>query len=489
MSEEIVISGVGDPETNSASCGCDLHQEPEMHGAPHPLPLSSRSRMEEFHDCPRLRYLAHEAFGTGYEPVGVSVPLVTGGAAHVGFAGLLSGRDLEEAVSDSLSVYDAQCKDRQFDLADLAAQSYTYQEQRALVEALVRLAGLRIVPQLLAQYEILEVERMDTRRLGDVTWRSIPDALMRDRQTDDLVILSWKTTADYNPKRKEKEVRTDTQGISEAWTIQERLDRAWDATGALRLLLSDSHAGIFGSRTLPPRVSAIQMVYVLKGEKREVDWTDASGNSIKVWAHQSPLIRGYVDPVAMPSIFAAGKYWRCSAPHPMRKSQWYPNAECPGNGRRHEHPDSLKPFCAWETLGVRRWMEILDGMGALGSTLLPYSDGYVLNSQFVLPVPIFRDPKQEEKWRRQTEAEEGRIQYSLSDVRRVEASLAQDADWWEYYDIQLDSSFPQNRRECSDHFGRDCPMYAICWGPEHIARDPVASGLYQVRKGREERGK
>src|SRR6185369_4864922 len=154
---------------------------------------------------------------------------------------------------------------------------------------LVRLAGLRVVPRLLEIYEVLEVERLDTRILhaevgGDylsaelqaaldihgepgfqITWRSIPDALLRSRSDGGLYLLSWKTCSSLPF---DDDARVDMQGVSEAWAIQGRLD-----TWAQDML--DGKSGPPGwfwpeyPRGSPPKIRGVQMVYLVKGQRRD----------------------------------------------------------------------------------------------------------------------------------------------------------------------------------------------------------------------------
>jgi len=51
--------------------------------------LASRSRRQTALRCARARYFLDEAFGHGWEPVKLAVPLLTGGSVHKGLATLL----------------------------------------------------------------------------------------------------------------------------------------------------------------------------------------------------------------------------------------------------------------------------------------------------------------------------------------------------------------------------------------------------------------
>ena len=104
---------------------------------------------------------------------------------------------------------------------------YLYQEQKALVEAQVRAYARRRLRPLLDAYEVLEVEREGEWELADGLWfMSRPDALLRDRQTGDLYIQSFKTGASWDV-RKGKDAEHDAQGLSEGVEIEKRLAEWW----------------------------------------------------------------------------------------------------------------------------------------------------------------------------------------------------------------------------------------------------------------------
>ena len=451
--------------------------------------LTSRSRNAEYQDCERLRYLGHEAFGTGYEPVRVAVPLATGGATHLGIAALLLGKSTDEAAGLATEEYKRVCSGRDLDLTELESQSYTFNEQLALVEGLVRLAGLRVVPKILGEYEVMEVERMDMRELTQlpsedipgmydpesfvpIIWRSIPDALLRSRTDGDFYLLSWKTTGEYNSERAELAGRTDDQGISEAWTIEERLQRAWELAKQLRVSFGPG-AGIMGTVPYEPKIRGVQMVHLVKGRKDEFDY-----NGGKVWGVRNPLIRGYVDTSSFPVSYATSIYWRCSAPHAMRKSKWYPNGECPGDGRRHKRPDSFESFPVWETLSVKDWVEML------ANNQVSPDAGDALEPLYAMPVPFYRQQSHIDHWLAQKRHMELTIAENILQIRQWDKRVMDnptDSITREAYLYELDRRFPQRRRTCTQHYGRKCPMFEICWGSPEVAQDPVGSGLYQIR--------
>lgn len=378
-----------------------------------------RSAIVQFQRCPRSRWWLYEYQGVGLEPIRQSIPLATGTAVHMGFALLLKGESIQTAVSTTLSEYDKVCESRGLDVSDLEAYSFVYREQRALIEALIRLSALRVVPKLLETYEILEVERHGEVLLtAAVDFGYRPDALMRHREDGDLYILSLKTVGQYT-KLTEESFRVDMQGISEVWA------REQDGLGE--------------------KVRGVQMVYLVKGKK--VQQEDQPKDDIKRTRIDCPLIWGYKDQ-SFPPKMALRRKWQCSEPHPMRRSKWYPNGECPGDGRNHLLGEAWDAFPVWETLGVEEWMRLLDS-GELGQG--------ALDQNWVIPVPKFRNQEHIDHW--------------LTQVKYQESKVAES--------VNLDEQFPQFTHTCNQYFGGKCPCYEICWG---TAQEPLESGLYQLRQ-------
>ncbi len=474
--------------------------------------LTSRSRALDGLRCPRARWWLHEAQGHGFSPVKVAIPLATGSAVHAGLAALLRGSQLspdkviEAAVHVAVFAYEASCAERGLELDALESQSFVFNEQKALVEALVRLAGLRVVPRLLEMYEVLEVERLDTRTLYEdpaiatqsggkwnlggefkITWRSIPDALLRSRTDGGLYLLSWKTCSQLPY---DDDARVDMQGVSEAWAIQGRL-----GTWAQDMMDGkDGPPSWFWPeypRGSPPKIRGVQMVYLVKGQRRDAgkDAAQEQGltlDQIRAGARTrktaSPLIYGYKDQ-STPVNLATGVYWQCTAPHPMRKSQYYPEGQCPGDGRNHKRGGDWSSFPVWEALagsgGVAQWMAWLDQGQIPGSG----PESSVLDAQWALPIANYRTQEQLTGWLAQTRASEVRIARDLLALRTIEQVGPGGMGDLDALENALDVSVlgPQATDNCANWFGRRCGAWDLCWGSPHIADDPVGSGLYQIK--------
>jgi hypothetical protein len=219
-------------------------------------------------------------------------------------------------------------------------------------------------------------------------------------------------------------------------------------------------------------IRGVQMAYLFKGRKIPAK-DDTEGATGKAWRHNSPLIWGYRDQ-GFPPKLAASREWRCSSPHPMRKSKWYPDGECPGDGRNHLRGGDWQSFLASESMGVKEWIELL------ASGELNPEEGDPLSACWGLPVPNFRQLHEVERWYRQTVVQEDKIAAMLVGfpTRPIETNQV-----WEDFQGDLDMTFPQHtERWCNDTYGSKCPAWEICHGPDQVARYPLASGLYQLRR-------
>ena len=142
--------------------------------------------------------------------------------------------DVERAVKHALDEYDADLKDRGLDCELGEDALYTAREQKALVEALLRVYHLSGdgLSALLDQYQVLEVEREElwpefsTTDAFTVTMQGRADALLVERSTGDLYIKSDKTAAQFDG-RNDGSNRHDVQGLSEAMLIERRLQAWW----------------------------------------------------------------------------------------------------------------------------------------------------------------------------------------------------------------------------------------------------------------------
>ena len=211
---------------------------------------SDRSRTLTGQRCPRQRWFEyHQPNGTetpGIVPTRLNMDLLLGLTFHQGVEGILNqvltGNsftiiELDEIVKGVLEGTEGWpgmwplLKSKGLVLGDKEDAYYVYSEQAALAEALIRAYATVVLPKLLERFEVVEVERDDhaafTSNDGTFTlnWGYRADALLMERDSLDLYILSLKTTKEFD-RRKANDAERDMQGLSEVAAVDQRL-KAW----------------------------------------------------------------------------------------------------------------------------------------------------------------------------------------------------------------------------------------------------------------------
>jgi hypothetical protein len=166
-----------------------------------------------------------------------------GSAFHEGAEWLLQGQPEEAVLRAFLFLEQALNGGTSFDGETPAnvedALRYGREEQMALVEALLCGWWVHEGPSFLEQFEIVEVERegrailaRNTVHVDNVAYGGShpetmelvlmfrPDALVRERASGDLYIISWKTCSTFG-KRNVDQARHDMQSMSEMWGVEE----------------------------------------------------------------------------------------------------------------------------------------------------------------------------------------------------------------------------------------------------------------------------
>jgi hypothetical protein len=452
--------------------------------------FTDRSRCISYQRCKRQRWHEYHQDGLGIVPARQSVALTVGGCFHSGAAHLLSAsmttaaaidsslwRDYEdEAVALALAEFNEQA-DAGLDvemgeaLPRLAASpivpeieglvlpegadgwqvysqaqsggsdydAYLRAEQACLLEALVRCWARRGLPRLLAEYKVLEVEREGKWMLYEdhlheyksLEWHRLwflsrPDALLRHRQSGDLVLQSFKTTGQMDA-RKLRDAERDMQGLSEGVEVEQRLGE---------------------------RITAIRYEYILKGE-RDKRSRVAKALSARVGfearIQQSPLCYLWVKPgmTAADTEIAHSFGWT-DASGKERKLAWQSWNQAP----------------VWEHTTVGAWIDLLDA-----GTVQPETGRDVLSEQLVPPVLVYREDDDLRDMIEQVEAQEIQVQRDLSWVREAQDESEQRS--------RLNQRFPQTRTACS--YPGECAYVPICFGGADIRRDPMDSGKYKAR--------
>jgi hypothetical protein len=255
-----------------------------------------------------LRFLQYHCRQTGLQLSKLILPLSTGTAIHRGIELLLTGMDIDKAIDIVLNEYSSEVNSKELEIEQNESQLFVFNEQKALIEGLIRVYEKIQLPKLLAEYEVLEVEKeiefplvshivykyscMDCARediyydtfqdlkcyscksenlikediiIPDLILMSKPDAILRDKSTNGLVVYSLKTASTWT-ETNEKQAKYDAQGISELIATEYLMDE---------------------------EVEAVKMDYLIKGSRNYyTDYQSFEKNKVKL--QNSFLCHAYI---------------------------------------------------------------------------------------------------------------------------------------------------------------------------------------------------
>jgi hypothetical protein len=148
--------------------------------------------MAAYGDCKRLRYLTYHYGGKGLQRTVASLPLINGDFVHKALACLVQGEDMDGVLEALANQYRAEMQGRtvhgELDL------EFLINEQLTLLEGLVRAWGRVRLKAVLAEYDIVDVER-------EVEWEMAPgiivmlrmDLVLRRKRDKLLFVKDYKT--------------------------------------------------------------------------------------------------------------------------------------------------------------------------------------------------------------------------------------------------------------------------------------------------------
>jgi hypothetical protein len=491
---------------------------------------TSRSAILESQRCPRARYIGYIWGGTGLSKVRATIPLATGSWTHEGLAFLLKtyqalGCVLESHVDGAVQValdgYRTELAARGLDIELGEDGAYVAEEQLALVEGMLRAYAAKGLGELVEKYEVLEVEREDvwngfaewithpstgtcprcrlgndtdgdgncsicarqtdaevaeTRKFIDdlkakdrVNLQACADALLRERSTGDLYLLSFKTAAGWD-YRKDGENRHDVQGLSEAAVIERRLVQWWDCLHQQRPdqngseqerkdlldLVDIDHPKVKLLLEMPdrPRIMGIQMVFLIKGRREQ----QGDGGP---YLTQSHLIRGWQREGVTDREYA----WRY---------KWEGPDTWPDTGRLRGHTlgKGWSKFDAWSANGgVKAWIEMLTQ-----GLVQPEVEMDPLASTYQMPLPYFRQDRDLQSFVKQAQTQERRVFEVMSEAEQVREQG--DADkLLDFLDTHLETV--QNRRSCD--YPSKCQFQEVCFSDTSMLINPFGTGIFTKR--------
>jgi hypothetical protein len=406
----------------------------------------------------------------------LSVPLVTGGSVHRGVEHLANririgqDPDLDTAVGLAVEEYEKECQDAGFRFGGRGLQTnqqqwFTFNEQKALLEGLIRAWALIELPNIVQRYRIVAVEReiLPVRLIENVYLQAKVDMELQELATSEYYNYSLKTCNMWT-ERSEQSYKSDLQGITETWSIeQESIEkvRQWKELilGFERLSVIEQSRDTKTNAILAylqkyapdtKRLMGIRFCFLVKGVRKKPDYYSNNDNVPHIT--YSPLIRGY-------------RYITPSGTH-YAHSWFYPNPD--NKSGRGILGKGWEPFNIWESeISIKDWIN------ALYLNQIQPECGDVLRQNVITPPEYFRDDAEVAEAIKQVMAQEARIFKKLEILKD-----AQDTPTV-YNDILADV-FPQYKKSCWFMYGEACPYIPLCWKPE-VAVDPIGSGLYQIR--------
>lgn len=366
-------------------------------------------------------------------------------------------------------------------------------EAKALVEGLVMVAGFRLVPNLMERFRVVEVEREKRFTLAtlmtppnpypeiphkhlwykqneevvggcticgarpiEVIFESRADALLEERETGDLYVHSWKTSADYG-RMEEQQFRHDVQGLTEAIAIEQSSITASierDETG--HPISYTEIQDLYKGNAI--RVQGIQMAMLLKGRKggdKKDENTSWHGLGPGLKFHYSTITHGWRNYAhgIMPEDDCSAWAWSYFIPKPENKS---------GQGKLGKGWEPVAIFDTYEG-GTRQW--ILDLMA--GKWQPECGDPFA--QTLAMPEPWSRSDREMEDV---VEEFQSMVEEIWSKAEEVRAAFA--AEDWDRARHLLNRHFPKNRKSCYS-YGSPCSMIDLCFGSDEAWQNPLGS--------------
>lgn len=428
---------------------------------------TDRSAILSFQKCGRDRYYSRHFQGKGLEKVRKSLPLVFGAAFHEGSENLLLDKGVESAVNRALLYLNLAFSVEGVDLEEKQTL-YAVEEQKAIAEGLLRAWWIAKGKRFLEDFEVLEVEKEGRATLAGskVQWCDHcaaqstaaafcgqcgnalsspiedvpslvlmfrPDALVRERLTGDLYIVSWKTASTFGQYTLNS-IATDMQSMSEVWGVEQTVIAS---TSVGEGLIATAHH----------RIEGVLYLFACKGQRRLDDYL-----GFKV--QNTPLAYGWVrkGPTPDEDEWAWQYGW---ATEEMNEKTGKMVQTKLGKGFRRV------PIWSDYPGGVKAWVD------ALAANEIAPRHINAFEQIFPESLPVSRRADEIESWKRQVVSQELRVK---------QRTLAVELDTSEEV---LDREFPQHTARCFDYNSK-CSFFDICFNPA-IKSDPIGSGLYSIR--------
>lgn len=173
--------------------------------------LTDRTRIVTREECERKRYLNFdmdvEGIPLGIQRRSASLPLLNGTEIHEAHAKVLAGQDLDSVVAEMRKRYRDAVELKGIYVSDDV--DHMVREQMAMLEALLRAFTRLVLPRILAEYDVVNIEQSHDWELAPGLVQKLRfDSIVRRRNDGMLAILDWKSM----------------KSISEVW--EQKLERS-----------------------------------------------------------------------------------------------------------------------------------------------------------------------------------------------------------------------------------------------------------------------
>lgn len=415
-----------------------------------------RSRHLDGLACKRKRYMLYHWNGRGLQKKQKSLALEFGSAFHEAAEDFLGGKGVESAVVRALDYLkerfdsagvDLDAEDIKLDLRPTMIQ-YSVKEQMAIAEGLVRGWWAKNGERFLNDFDVIEVEKEGRAGLGEGVWLMFrPDALVREKMSGDLYVISWKTASSFGVFTT-RTIEHDMQSMSEVWGIGSQ------AKGFC--IPEDTGEEVIEH---PIKIEGNLYLFAIKGKRTQDDWLGFK-------TQDTPLAYMWMRPGPTEEDTEYAWKYGWTTEELNEKTGKYVATKL-GKGYRKVLVADHYPG------GVKAWIE------ALAAQEIAPRHINALDAAFPESLPIERRADEIESWKRQTLAEELRWRDNVAQAESVAESVAHGEMAPEEFDKLLDELFPQSTARCWDYYSR-CAAWETCFVPT-VKDDPLGSGLYQIR--------
>jgi hypothetical protein len=257
--------------------------------------LTSRSRIVAYKNCPYLGYLSYDwSPAGGLEPVSAALPLATGIALHEAVARILNKEDPEVVIHQEVSAFRGELSSRGGVLNEGEVDlSFLIDEQATLLEGTLR-AWLTIrLPRLLAEYDLIAVERELNWPIAEDIIDQVRCDLLARRKADGLLFyVEWKSTSTGGDEWA-KQWEHNTQLLANTLAVEEMLGE---------------------------RLDGVMIEGIVKGRRKRDDNPRSPFYGRRI--HNSPLTYGYECALTgdVQSKYTAAKGWEKVASWQVRSS-------------------------------------------------------------------------------------------------------------------------------------------------------------------------